>query len=313
VTAPDPVRLEREIMLRSTFPMMPAAAHARFVEVLDEIDAETGRVLFSPGETADRIYFLTHGRVVMEAVDERPWFFEPVAVIGVIDATLERPRRRGCRVLEPSKLLVMRSNEWFDLLEDNAQIARGAIRNFATGLHKRWRTLAAHVPRKSDPPIGPMPPTLESYDKLLALRQAVFVNRAGMQALVSLATVAESVSLRAGESLFGLGENQDALHVVASGVVELSQGDDFRVQHGAGELVGGPAALSKALTGYSARALTNVAVLRISEQDFYDSAEEHPRLTRGALAYLVSELEAVLPFVAPDDTSAPMSRVTSDR
>jgi CRP-like cAMP-binding protein len=313
MTAPDPVRLEREIMLRSTFPMMPAAAHARFVEVLDEIDAETGRVLFSPGETADRIYFLTQGRVVMEAVDERPWFFEPVAVIGVIDATLERPRRRGCRVLEPSKLLVMRSNEWFDLLEDNAQIARGAIRNFATGLHKRWRALAANVPRKSDPPIGPMPPTLESYDKLLALRQAVFVNRAGMQALVSLATVAESVSLRAGESLFGLGENQDAFHVVATGVVELAQGDDFRVQHGAGELVGGPAALSKALAGYSARALTNVAVLRISEQDFYDSAEEHPRLTRGALAYLVSELEAVLPFVAPDDTSAPMSRVTSAR
>jgi CRP-like cAMP-binding protein len=313
MTAPDPVRLEREIMLRSTFPMMPAAAHARFVEVLEEIDAEAGRVLFSPGEAADRVYFLTRGRVVMEAPDERPWFFEPVAVIGVIDATLERPRKRSCRVLEPSKLLAMRSSEWFDLLEDHAQIARGAIRNFATGLHKRWHELATKIPRKSDPPAGPVPPTLEYYDKLLALRQTVFVNRAGMQALVSLATVAESVSLRAGESLFGLGENQDAFHVVASGVVELSQGDDFRVQHGAGELVGGPAALCKALPSYSACALTNTAVLRISEQDFYDYAEEHPRLTRGALAYLVSQLEAVLPFGPPGDTSPPMDRAPSRR
>jgi CRP-like cAMP-binding protein len=313
MTAPDPVRLEREIMLRSAFPMMPAAAHARFVEVLETIDAETGQVLFSPGEAAERIYFLTHGRVVMEAVDERPWFFEPVAVVGVIDATLERPRKRSCRVLEPSKLLALRSSEWFDLLEDNAQVARGAIRNFATGLHARWRELAAKVPRKSDPPMGPIPPTLEYYDKLLALRQTFFVNRAGMQALVSLATVAESVLLRAGEFLFDLGEKRDALYVVASGTVELSRPDDFRVQHGNGELVGGPAALCKELPSYRARALTNAAVLRISEQDFYDCAEEHPRLTRGALAYLVSELEAVLPFGAPDDTSPPMDRVTSRR
>ena len=313
MTAPDPVRLEREIMLRATFPMMPAAAHARFVEVLEQIEAETGQVLFSPGDAADRVFFLTQGRVVMEAADERPWFFEPVAVIGVIDATLERPRKRSCRVLEPSKLLVMRTSEWFDLLEDNAQIARGAIRNFATGLHERWRKLAAKVPRKSDPPTGTVPPTLEYYDKLLALRQAVFVNRAGMQALVSLATVAESVSLRAGGSLFGLGEAEDALYVVASGIVELSQGDDFRVQHATGELVGGPAALCRALSSYGARALTSAAVLRISEQDFYDCAEEHPRLTRGALAYLVSELESVLPFGPQDDTSPPMDRVPSRR
>jgi CRP-like cAMP-binding protein len=313
VTAPDPDRLEREIMLRSAFPMMPATAHARFVDALEQIDAEAGRVLFSPGEAAERIYFLTHGRVVMEAADEKPWFFEPVAVIGVIDATLERPRRRSCRALVTSKLLAMRSSEWFDLLEDNAQVARGAIRNFSAGLHQRWRALATMAPRKSHPAPGSMPPALENYDKLLALRQAVFVNRAGMQALVSLATVAESVSLRAGESLFRSGDNQDAFYVVASGVVELSQGEDFRVQHGAGELVGGPAALCKALGSYSAEASTNAAVLRISEQDFYDCAEEHPRLTRGALVYLVSELEAVLPFSAPDDTSPPMNRSTAQR
>jgi CRP-like cAMP-binding protein len=302
MTAPDPARLEREIMLRSAFPTMPTTAHARFVEVLERVDAEMGQVLFSQGESAERIYFLTQGRVAMELVGEKPWFFEPVTILGVIDATLERPRRRTCRALEPSKLLAMRSSEWFDLLEDNAKIAREAIRNFATGLHVRWRKLVAQAPRKSEPAKGPTPATLEYYERLLGLRQAAFVNRAGMQALVSLATVAQPVSLRAGELLLRLGESQDSLHVVAKGSVELAQGDDFRVQHGAGELVGGPAALCNALPSYSARAQTDAAILRISEQDFYDTAEEHPRLTRGALVYLVSEIEAVLPFDAPNDT-----------
>jgi len=35
-------------------------------------------------------------------------------------------------------------------------------------------------------------------------------------------------------------------------------------------------------------------VLCISEQDFYDQAEEHGRLTRGTLKYLVAELERLL-------------------
>jgi CRP-like cAMP-binding protein len=301
MTGPDPLRLEREIMLRSAFPTMPTTAHARFVEVLEQVDVEAGQVLYSQGERAERIYFLTQGRVALELADEKPWFFEPVTILGVIDATLERPRRRTCRALEPSKFLAMLSSEWFDLLEDNANIARSAIRNFATGLHVRWRKLVAQAPRTSSAPAGPNPTALESYDRLLALRQAAFVNRAGVQALVSLATVAQPVSLRPGERLFSLGENQDSFHVVANGSVELSQGDDFRVEHGPGELVGGPAALSNALASYSAHARTDAAILRISEQDFYDTAEEHPRLTRGALVYLVSEIEAVLPFDTPHD------------
>jgi CRP-like cAMP-binding protein len=63
---------------------------------------------------------------------------------------------------------------------------------------------------------------------------------------------------------------------------------------GAGDLVGGAAALCRALSSYGARALGDSLVLRIAEQDFYDQAEEHARLTRGTLAYLVGELEPLL-------------------
>ena len=125
-----------------------------------------------------------------------------------------------------------------------------------------------------------------------------------MQALVSLASVAEEVILRDSEYLFGLGETHEHLHVVASGVVELVQGDDFRYRHGAGELIGGPAALSRSLPDYAARSIGTSAVLRISEQDFYDRAEEHPRLTRGALAFLVSELESVLALEANSENQS---------
>ncbi len=294
MTVADRARLKREILLRSMFPNMPVAAHLRFTELLDDLEAKPGELVFDVGDAPDRFLFLTEGRVAMEREGERAWEFVPVAVVGVIDAILERPRTRNCRALEPSRFLSLRIGDWFDMIEDNGQIARGAIRNFATQLHGRWRQLAPRLERHSDPPPGAVATTLETYDKILALRRASFLGSAGMQAIVSLATVAEQLDLKQGETLFELGAHDDSLHVLVRGSVELTAPGGFRFLHRRGDLVGGAAAFCHALPGYAARAVTDVTVLRISEQDFYDQAEEHARLTRGTLKYLVAELEPLL-------------------
>lgn len=290
----DSVRLNREIMLRSLFPTMPAAAHARFVELLEERTVDAGESIFDAGDPPDHLMFLIEGRVVMERAGYRAWEFVPLAVVGVIDAVLDRPRTRGCRALSPSRLLSVKRSEWFDMLEDNAQIARSAVRNFAVQLHKRWRAFGPRLRRTSEPPPPISGPAAGTYDKIVALRRAVFLRSAGMQAVASLATVAEELRLERGQTLFELGQNSSELYVVARGVVELSAEPDFRFLHETGDLVGGAGALCHALPGYAARAASDATVLRISEQDFYDHAEEHSRITRGTLSYLVSELEALL-------------------
>ena len=57
-------------------------------------------------------------------------------------------------------------------------------------------------------------------------------------------------------------------------------------------------------------------MLRISEQDFYDQAEEHARLTRGTLVYLVSELEPLLQLdeagYHPENLARPHDYVSPD-
>jgi CRP-like cAMP-binding protein len=88
------------------------------------------------------------------------------------------------------------------------------------------------------------------------------------------------------------------------------------VQHGPGDLVGAAAALCHALPAYAARAVGETVVLRISEQDFYDQAEEHARLTRGTLVYLVSELEPLLQIddsaMRPRELERPHNYVSQD-
>ena len=293
MTIADSARLKREILLRSMFPTMPVAAHVRFVELLEDVEAKPGKLVFDIGDPPSRFLFLIEGRVRMERPDTKPWEFLPIAVVGVIDAVLERPRTRNCIALEPSKFLSLRMTDWFDMLEDNAQIARAAIRNFAAQLHGRWRQVAPRLERHSDPPPPSLPAVLETYDKILALRRAASLRSAGMQAIASLAAVAEPVTLARGQSLFDVGGHDESLYFVVRGSIELSA-EGFRYEHQRGDVVGGAAAFCHALPGYAARALTDTVVLRVSEQDFYDQAEEHGRLTRGTLKYLVSELEQLL-------------------
>ena len=290
----DSERLRREILLRTMFPSMPVAAHVRFVELLEEVSVAAGQLLFDVGDAPDRFMFLIEGRVAMEREDARSWEFAPLAVLGIIDAMLERPRTRNCRALEPSKLLSLRLTDWFDMLEDNGQVARAAIRNFATQLHGRWQKLAPRLTRNSEPPPAATGASLETYDKILVLRRSPPLRSAGMQAIASLATVAEPLSLKHGEVLFDVGVHDESLYFVVRGTLELTGPSGFRFLHQRAELVGGPAALCHALPSYSARATSDAVVLRIAEQDFYDQAEEHGRLTRGTLKYLVSELEPLL-------------------
>ena len=293
MTLHDAQRVKRELLLRSLFPTMPAAAHVRFIELLEDLELNTGEQAFAQGDPPDRFLFLTEGRVALETEGLQSLEFSAFAVVGVVDAVLERPRLRGCRALEPSKALVIRSADWFDLLEDNAEVARAAVKNFATQLHVLWQQLAPRLPKKSMPPPGMVPAALENYDKILALRQAAFLRRAGMQAIASLATIAETVVLEANESLFAVGNEGEDFYVVATGLLELSHSSGSHFTHEAGDLVGGPAAFCNALPGYAARALTHSIVLRIPQQEFYDQAEEHGRLLRGTLVFLASELEGL--------------------
>lgn len=290
----DSERLKREILLRTMFPSMPVAAHVRFIELLDEVTAAPGEMVFEPGDPPDRFLFLIEGRVAMEREGMRAWEFVPLAVVGVIDAVLGRPRTRGCRALEPSRFLSLKMTDWFDMLEDNGQVARAAIRNFAMQLHGRWRKLAPRLSRHSETPPPLVTGPLQTYDKILVLRRSATLRSAGMQAIASLATVAEPLNLKPGEILFDVGAADESLYFVARGAVELTAEGGFRYLHQRGDLVGGPAALCHALPAYRARATTETVVLRVAEQDFYDQAEEHGRLTRGTLGYLVSELEPLL-------------------
>jgi CRP-like cAMP-binding protein len=292
MTDADGERLARELFLRAALPGLAGDSATRLAEVLRPVEAATDEVILRQGEPPEYFYFVVDGEIVMEAEGLKPWIFGPRSIVGVIDAIMGRKRPRAGRATRPSQLLMARSSDWFELLEDDPRLSRGSSLGLARQIHEQWLRVGAPPPQGTlQPPAGPLP----VYEKLLVLRDSALLSSAGLQATASLAVIATEIRLGTGETLFQLGAEVDTLHIVAYGAIELTRHDtSFRVIHGSGDLVGGPAALARALAQYEARALMPSLVLKISDDDYYDQAEAHPDLIRAALAYLVRTRERFL-------------------
>jgi CRP-like cAMP-binding protein len=297
--------LNRELFLRAALPEVGGDAAARIAELLEPREVRAGTVLFEASEPSTRFYFVSSGEIVMEQPGQSDWRFGPRSIVGIIDATLARPHTRRARASQDSSLLVARSSAWFDLLEDDPEFASGATVSLARQIHAQWLGLGPKIQEPRGQELSPPPAApLELYEKLLALRDSQLLRMAGLQATASLAEVAEELRFEAGETVFGADDGAGTLHLLVHGTVELTRQNPMLtvVQHG-GSLLGGPAALARALNEYTARALTPSVVLRISDEDYYDQGETHPELIRAALAYLVSAREALMSLSPPSTAS----------
>jgi CRP-like cAMP-binding protein len=297
--APE-LQLERELFVRSLLPDMRGRLAMRLASILEPREVPAESWLFRAGEPSDEFFLIVDGRVSMEVAGHAPWVFGPRSMVGMLDINLGRPHRRGCRTLEPSRVLVGASKLWLDMFEDDPLFAEGAIRSLSLQLHqvsKPHTNPDQRLPAPTPAGQGPLP----LYEKVLILRDTQIFEHAGTQAVASLAQVAEELELQAGAPLFARGEVQRTLYVVARGLIELRREDECVARCGPLTLVGAAAALSDELGAYSASALEPSLILRITAEDYYDQAEEHPQLTRAALAYLAIERERLMELDPPSE------------
>jgi len=294
----DELRLDRELFVRALMPAMRGQGAARLASLLTPRDVPEDTVLFRQGEPPDEFFFVVEGRVLMEADGLPPWSFGERSLVGMVDMTAWRPHRRSCRTTEPTRLLVGRSAAWLDLLDDDPVMGEDAIHNFAQRVHDLTTELGHQLePEPIGADLGLVSP-LAIHEKALVLRDTPLLLRASTQSIASLAQVAEEISLAPGAELFAPGHDERALYAVASGIILLRSGERL-TRVGPQRFLAPDAALSGHLGEYSARAETSAIILRIREEEYYDQSDEHPDLTRAAMAYLATEQEKVMDLNPP--------------
>jgi CRP-like cAMP-binding protein len=299
VSLTDTERLVRELMLRSLFREITGESLARLTELLVPRAVAAGETLFALGDPSERFWFVAEGKFQMVRPDAPPWVFGPRSVVGALDAFRDRPYARSCVALGDARALELRRNDWLDLLEDDALVARQSIHSIAGRVHDAASRAPPQPALELARPAVATPPPFSTYQKILILRQAGFLASAGMQAIASLTTLATEHELAVGQRAADAGLDLDRLYVIVSGRVELA-GMSVH-ERGPGDLLGGPGALHDVALAAEARAVAPTVLLGIEQQDYYDLAEEHPRLSPGTLAYLATELDALVELAPPSD------------
>ncbi|MCK6550478.1 cyclic nucleotide-binding domain-containing protein, partial [Myxococcota bacterium] len=283
-------------MMRSFNPsraVESASASEALAGQMRDLVVPAGGTIYRRGEAPERLYFVVSGTVVLRAEGLQDWELGPRSIIGVIDVNLERPRLRTAIAKTDVHLLWIRAEDYFETLEDNFEQTRGVSYGLCHGLREIVDALGPSGGQPEQLPEGAPAAarSLDPVEQIFALRAVPAFARASIQALTSLAGLAEELHVEPGQRLAVTTGREAALVVVARGAVELSREHPPLVaRFGAGMIAGGIAMLGNDDPRLSIRPLVRSILLRLREEDYFDVMEENFDLARALWAHGALEL-----------------------
>ncbi len=283
-------RMQRELFLRVLVLSKPSPAIARAIaEAIQDVVFEPGQTLFERGDEPDSQYWITAGEVDLVAGDgDEPWHFGEGAVIGILDVLLERPRARTAIAVTSVQAMRLPAEDWLEILEDNPEYLAQLRRDIPAEMHEKFHV--AMAPDGGFPPPEPDDGSaawleMNAIEKLVALREVAYFERASVQALVELSRRAEVIYLAAGEVLFAAGEFRERAFVVCAGIVRATRERTpvVTARFGRGALMFGTVAMTDCPAQYEAVAETESIVMVIAQSEVDDACEDHFDLARSIM------------------------------
>src|SRR5690606_20319905 len=188
---------------------------------------DQGAVLFEAGQAAERLHFVASGRIQLTTPDGTSSTADAGSLLGMLDASIPRPRRRTAIALEQTHVVTLDFDDYLDILEGDFGFAIETLRSGAEG----YCELVEHVGDADlfEPTDGApvsRDRELDVVERILILQHVGMFRGAPAQSLVQLAHSAAIKHWRSGDTLFSSGDGVTKLHLVASGIVVTHRHDE---------------------------------------------------------------------------------------
>jgi len=279
-------RVERELFLRAMSPTRPPPLVARQIaQVLKDVYAKAGDVIFRRGDPPRTAAFLVRGELAYEGVDgEDDQLFGPGAMIGILDLNIGRPRTRTAVARTDLHLLEMNYEAWMEVLEDHPDFTSATRRVVSGSLHDvnlalspgggfdELAKLEVVEGRASEGA-----PEADLISRIAMLRKTRHFEQASVHAIAQIAERGEVLRHEAGDLVLRPGGARDRVFLVMSGsvVIERRVAPELRATFGAGRIVLSGAAFSDALSRYAMVAAADTTLLAFDLIDIDDVADDH--------------------------------------
>ena len=131
---------------------------------------------------------------------------------------------------------------------------------------------------------------ISTIEKVLFLKSVNLFNQIPGEELACVAEITKEVPFEEGNVIIKQGEIGDCLYLVIEGNVRVVTGDQELVHLGKGECFGEMSLLDSEPRSASIQAVTDVILLRITQDDFFSMMSERPKITNEILTVLTRRL-----------------------
>jgi hypothetical protein len=132
--------------------------------------------------------------------------------------------------------------------------------------------LMAHAAHSTD--------QISAYDRVLLLAQTSLFSQTPENVLASITPIMKEEAYSVGEPIFHKGDLGTGMYVIYTGEVAIVDGETELARFGRGDFFGELALLDTESRSATAEAITDVRLLRIDQDDFYDLMEERSEVLR---------------------------------
>lgn len=143
--------IEKVIFLRDikAFEEIPTEQLSHIASITEEIELEQGSILIQQGEPAESLYFVIEGRVCLKRDGREFTQVGEKEDIGTWSLLDDEPNIATAVTLEPTRLLKIDREEFFEIVADYVEITRGILK----ALTRRVRGIGQQIleqPGKED-------------------------------------------------------------------------------------------------------------------------------------------------------------------
>ncbi|MEM1024679.1 MAG: cyclic nucleotide-binding domain-containing protein [Myxococcota bacterium] len=122
--------VERVLFLKRVelFAQIPGQELARVAKVAEELEIRAGAELMREGDMGDSLYLLLSGEVEVRRGDRQVVKLGPPECVGELALLDSEPRSATVRATEPTRVLKLERDAFYELMNDHLEITQGVIK-----------------------------------------------------------------------------------------------------------------------------------------------------------------------------------------
>jgi len=144
---------------------------------------------------------------------------------------------------------------------------------------------------------------LSVVEKVIFLQNVDVFARVPTEQLSHVAAIARDMTVLSGDTIYGLGDESDALYLVIEGAVRLHLDGEDITTAGKGDAFGAWALLDDEPRVATATAEEDSRLLRVDRDDFIELLSDHSEITQSIFKTIVGRMRSLLGRVGGDGSS----------